>query len=424
MKPVVTNIWELYGVKENPFSTSPILVTGGNIPLDSFVGRTENVERLGKIFGSKGGSRTLVYGDVGVGKTTFVNVVRSFAMKKGFFTSFKEIAVQDEWDPMAFVLNTLSSIYSTLKLLKNCPVSKESLKKLETLLEIGVSDYNIGVSIAGIGGEVGHDRKTTSSLTTITVQSFFQSIISEIVKKTGNDVIIHYNNLELLPEQKFERLFNNLRDFFQTPNVHFVFVGDLTVHSNFQTIPRISSILTDTPLQIETFTLDEIKRILFKRFKALRISDDLNYVIPYTDNALVSLFELWGGNIRNILNSLSTAILELTNEMPVTLDENLLAVTLRSVVEKRYLPNLTPRAKGVLLEMVKHTEITNKSLSEKMKIASSNVSKYIKDLQTAGCVYLRRKNSRDKFWSAEAKIKWMLLKHRDRSQKTLTSFKS
>ena len=31
------DIWELYGVKENPFSTSPILVIGGAIPISSFV---------------------------------------------------------------------------------------------------------------------------------------------------------------------------------------------------------------------------------------------------------------------------------------------------------------------------------------------------------------------------------------------------
>ena len=104
----IPNIWELYGVKENPFATSPLLVKGGIIPLDSFVGRADEIKRLTKIIGSRGGSRTLVYGDVGVGKTTFVNVIRSHAYEKGFFTPFKEIAVQEDWSPMEFILNTLS----------------------------------------------------------------------------------------------------------------------------------------------------------------------------------------------------------------------------------------------------------------------------------------------------------------------------
>ena len=53
------NIWELYGLNENPFSTSPILVVGGSIPIESFVGRGEMIKRLSRFIGSKGGSRTL-----------------------------------------------------------------------------------------------------------------------------------------------------------------------------------------------------------------------------------------------------------------------------------------------------------------------------------------------------------------------------
>src|SRR3989344_3021216 len=116
------NPWELYGVKENPFSISPLLVKGGAIPIDSFVGRKEHIERLSKIIASKGGSRTFIYGDIGIGKTSFVNVVRSSAYEKGFFTHFKEITAQEGWGADDFILNTLSAIYSSLKLLKDKPV--------------------------------------------------------------------------------------------------------------------------------------------------------------------------------------------------------------------------------------------------------------------------------------------------------------
>ena len=123
------DIWELYGVKENPFSTSPILVIGGSIPISSFVGRAEHIKRLSRIIASKGGSRTFVYGDIGIGKTSFVNVVRSSAHEKGFFTHFKEITTQDKWSADDFILNTLSAIYSTLKLLKEKPVHDAIYKK-------------------------------------------------------------------------------------------------------------------------------------------------------------------------------------------------------------------------------------------------------------------------------------------------------
>jgi len=58
MTEIIRDIWELYGVRSNPFSTAPILVKGGIIPLECFIGRQEQTKQLGKILGSKGGSRS------------------------------------------------------------------------------------------------------------------------------------------------------------------------------------------------------------------------------------------------------------------------------------------------------------------------------------------------------------------------------
>ncbi len=403
------NIWELFGVKENPFSTSPLLVVGGTIPIDSFVGRKEHIKRLYKILSSRGGSRTFVFGDIGVGKTSFVNVVRNAAFSNKYFTPFKEITVQENWSPDEFILNTIAAIYGTLKLLKDKPVREEIFKKLELLFSVG-RNINFGISVGGFGGNYGQEISPPELLPTTNLYALFEEIIEEIKKNTSRDVIIHYNNLELLHEKKLRTIFQNLRDFFQTPGIHFIFVGNLTVHSILQSIPRFSSNLTDTPFHIETLTLEEVKEILRKRFEALRISKEYNIIYPYTSECLQILYELMDGNIRNTLNSLSTAVLEITPERPVILDRNNLSRTLKGVLEKRYLHALTPRTREVLNEIVKHTEITNKTLSDRLNIPRSNISTYIRELENTGCVYLRRKNGKDKYWSPEPKIKWLLLK--------------
>lgn len=410
------DIWELYGVRENPYSTSPILVVGGSIPIESFVGRTEFIKRLSKVIGSKGGSRTFVYGDVGVGKTSFVNVVRSSAYVKGMFTHFKEITTQDEWNADDFILNTLSAIYTTLKLLKEKPISSEMYKKLESLFEIGKKNIHAGLTFAGVGGNYGSER-VTGNLSSFNLQNFFSEVVENINSATKKEIIIHYNNLELVSEKKIRYLFDNLRDFFQIKGVHFIFIGNLTAFSILQSVPRFSSILNDTPLHVETLSLTEVKEIIRKRFEYLKISKKINFIIPHTEDCLKIIYDLMDGNIRDILNSLSTAVFEATNESPITLDRNKLAEVLKNILEKRYLNRLTQRPRDVLNEIVKHYEITNKALSDKLDIPRSNISTYIKDLETAGCVYLRRKNGKDKFWKADPKIKWSLLK--ESSQKTL-----
>ncbi len=87
-----------------------------------------------------------------------------------------------------------------------------------------------------------------------------------------------------------------------------------------------------------------------------------------------------------------------------------LCSALKGILEERYLSELNNRTKDVLLEVVKHEEITNKSIAEKLDIARSNVSHYMSSLESQGCVYVRRRNGKDKFWSAQPQMKWYVLK--------------
>lgn len=420
-KEYFRNIWELYGVRDNPFSTSPLLVKGGPLPIDCFVGRAELIKRLGKVLSSKGGSRSFVYGDVGVGKTSFVNFVRYKAIERKFFTPFKEIAAHESWTPEDFILNTLAAIYATLKILKEKPVSKGLLDKLESLLEIVSLDISAGLNVSGFGGSYGRSRKGAHRITVFSLHEFFEEVVRSIVKSTGKEVIIHYNNLELLPENRLKAIFENLRDFFQTANAHFIFIGNLTTHGIIQGLPRVASIFPDTPLHVENLTLQEVKEIIERRFSILKI-EGLNQIMPFTDDCLKKLYNLMDGNIRYILNSLSTAVSEATQEKPIVLNEEYMSIILRGVLDKRYLANLTQREKDVLMEIVRHKEITNKALSALLILKSSNVSQYLKELESAGCIFLRRKSGKDKLWSAEHRIRWALLETPKSGQEPLYKY--
>ena len=91
------SIWALYGLKGNPFSTKPLSIYGGDIPLETFFGRQRELQHLMRIVASSENSRVLVSGDVGVGKTTFVNYIRSTLAQKKYFITPREIPVQSNW---------------------------------------------------------------------------------------------------------------------------------------------------------------------------------------------------------------------------------------------------------------------------------------------------------------------------------------
>ena len=69
---------------------------------------------------------------------------------------------------------------------------------------------------------------------------------------------------------------------------------------------------------------------------------------------------------------------------------------------------------------------TTVQLLEKMQeltgIARSNVSTYLGNLEKAGCISLKRKDGKDKYWSVDAKIKWIRLEYGDEKQKQILDF--
>ena len=110
------SVWSKYGLKEGPYSTSPMRLLG-ILPIDKvFSGRVTEVDKLKKVISSKNSTRTLIVGNFGVGKTTFSNYVRWYLSLKRvdskYLTISSEIKVQPGWNANNFLLSTLSSIYT------------------------------------------------------------------------------------------------------------------------------------------------------------------------------------------------------------------------------------------------------------------------------------------------------------------------
>ncbi len=405
-----SNIWELYGLKADPFTTDALVVYGGILPIECFIGRKNELQRLNKQFRS-GSSRVLVIGDVGVGKTSFVNFSRSLAIKGGYFSHLKEIGVMGDWHTNEFIINTLQAIYSALTLeSKESLISEDSFKKLKSIVDFYNYEKGLrGISVAGFGLEYGSERFSPPiMIPTNSLMELATKIVKEIHNKTGKDVILHYNNLENLKEMDIRRLFEDLRDFFQMPHTHFVFVGNLITNGIIQGSQRVSSIFSDS-IMINEMTFEEIEEVINKRLELLKI-ENLNLVKPFDKSALDKLYNLYGGNIRNILNSLKEAILASVINNPIILTDEDIARTLRQLVEERHFKILVEKERQILRYMANKEEITNKSLATGTNTAQSNVSKYLKHLQNLGYVEVKRKSGKDKFWTVAPKIKWVLLK--------------
>ncbi|MBI5398693.1 AAA family ATPase [Candidatus Woesearchaeota archaeon] len=415
----LSNIWEIYGLISDPFYVGPILVFGGNLPRSTFIGRNKEKKRLLAILRSRGGSRILVSGEPGVGKTSFVNVVRSEALDAGFFTPMKEIGVQPEWEANDFILNTLFAIYNTLvRQSKEEVLSKNLFLELQKLVtSVNISSYSGSISVAGYGvGGSKNDVPNVQQITTSYLLDIFERIILDLTSKESfSEVIIHYNNLENFKSDELALLFKRIRDFILTEKVHFIFVGDLTVPPIIQSVPRAQSIFSDTPIILESLSFEETLQILEKRVETLKIPG-LTHVTPYTVDAVKLLYDLYNGNIRYILNSLSTAIRELSTERPIILDNEIISNILSKVAEDRWLSKLSHWEKEILGSMLNKKEMSNKELSQKLHKKPQNISKALKKLQEISSIYLNRTEGTSKLYAVHPSVKWFLLSNKTKNK--------
>ncbi len=156
------NLWERYGFRDNPFDTRALSLSPGSLlPVaDAFVGRAmSSIESnlMTNFLRSAGGGRIVVEGDVGVGKTTFVNYHRYLwqtEAKTRLLTPATEISVQRDWGLRELLLNVLTLLAGRLSL-EMSPKKVEGdqlLTEVRALTGVMVKEW---ISVSGGGSVLG-----------------------------------------------------------------------------------------------------------------------------------------------------------------------------------------------------------------------------------------------------------------------------
>lgn len=409
------NIWEMYGLTTNPFNPDPLLVSGGDFPIkDSFFGRQKEFEMVKKIIHSNKTSRILVYGDIGIGKTTFVNFVRFTAIDDKYFTPFGELSIQYNWTAEDFMFYTIDSIYRAVKMLPvvDAKFDKKLGEKLDILFGFKRGhSRQVGGSLAGFGISSGMGESySPPRLNASTLKEILQEIVNELIRTGYKGVIVHYNNLELVQdkdENQLKKIMNGIRDFLQVIGVHFIFVSDRHLYEMFQQIPRVEDIFK-IPILLKSFNFEEINSIIALRIKIATKQKTIPIVLFDTESLKI-LFKLYNGNLRGILRSLDCAVSEVVKSRPMKIYPPLLKSALYELAKNRFLKDLVGNDKKILLRILEKGETTNKLLSENFKIMPQNVSTSLTKLRDIGAIRLSRAEGRSRYYVPSQEAIWLLL---------------
>jgi len=326
-------MWDIYGLSGDPFSTDPIKVDSEKIPISSFVSRENKVDELKILinqFESKGGSKTMIVGDVGVGKTSFVNYALRLVKSKYFYVT---VNVQKGCDTEKFLFNTFSDILDSLnkeiikiglikKTAKNL-LKKDTIEKLESLVELNrISGENKSISLHNVGFGYGKETSNPVQISFNSLENLFESIINQIYEKSKKETIIVYDDLDRIENlDEVKEIFDNMKNIFQTEYVHFVFVGNFSIYSAIKEVRSMRNIISMC-IELKPLSSAKISDVIERRLTSMKLKGK-DLIRPYKDNSVIDLiYYIYDKNIKTILDALGSAVVIATsqnNNNPVTL---------------------------------------------------------------------------------------------------------
>ena len=432
---LIQDIWSRYGFQGNPFDTAALSASAGTLlPIGkAIVGRdVESTESkmLSGVLRSSGGGRVVVEGDIGVGKTTFVNYHRylwEVEAKDRLLTPATEITVTGDLDVATFVGNIVGALLGRIVLLKGEKYvhSKPLLHELFLLNRVFTHrSLDVQASLFGFGGGVGRSAQASvPEPTEGQLLSYLRELVAEVKSLGFKGIFLHFDNMELASLRKPEetrQLFQRLRDVLQIHDTYYVFVAQRGFFNEIiSPIERVRSVFSGFPIHVPPLTKVQLMEAIQRRYELLSLQPE-RFIRPVDDTLLSYLYDLYDGKMRFILDAVTSIVTNLPHIGAETLDVGSAKAFLAELVLDRLQHGLTGREWDVLREAVTLGTFTNADIAHALKQHRQNVSKYFNSLLDKRFIYAHHREGRQIFYCASEDVRII----RDVPTKALKKFRS
>ena len=417
------NLWERYGFTDNPYDTKALSLSKA-APLsvqEAYIPRADSAataDLLTNFLRNPGGGRIVVEGDPGVGKTTFVNFHRQQWETKArhkLISPPGEISVREGWSERDFLLNLLASLSARLRL----DLGEKEFEKNKLLSEItavvGVrSEDGSGLSgnltLFGFGGGLGRTRSKSVKVGEITnehLRDYLHGLI-ELVKKQGfAGVIFHFDNVELLGRRDVGALktfFEAVRDALQEPGVYFIFVANTGMFQQvIIPLPRVRSIFFDTPVRLDPLSALEAKAVIDRRYQLLA-APGKQWIKPVTDQVVESLYHIFAGRIRYVMNAITSLISHLPDSYARSLELAQATTMFQAIVLSEVKALLHGTEEAVFLQAAAAGRFTNSELGTRVQKSKQQIQKYLNNWLGLNLVSQKERVGRNQFYEIDPRF--------------------
>ncbi len=311
-------IWRKLGFKKDIFFVEPLVPTEEDMAL--FVGREDEAKQY--LIDTLSSTRALkiVSGDIGVGKTTFVNACQyfSYSGKLPFEFDYDVPKVLPCFEKLQLMNKMTLEEFSTQVIISVCKsivyhcdaIKKEPPQQIQEILNFFLNLYydndgkgfSGGISVLGSGYQFGKNQATRG----INILRNSKIVLKNLVEITRKEldfegVFVTVNNLEILRQDDILRFFNEGRDeLFDIQGIYWTFIGYKGVGNIIeQRAKRVADYFSGTELNIAPLSFKTTKKIIDTRVEALRNRDDAN--CPLDDDTIQRIYSLSMNETRETL---------------------------------------------------------------------------------------------------------------------------
>lgn len=429
------DIWDEFGLKQNPFEVKPVELKG-LIPVSTFVGREADRSKLKDIIRTRNRSLSLIVAERGMGKTSLSNVVRA-DLFEDYFVPLFEMDCQGGWTSEDFLLQLLGHLYALnfevkryeslpKKYISVCDSVHKMLSNVfgEVSTEIGGS---VGRELFGLGFGVSLGRSTGSGRTTFSIlKAKFKDVVDAILNGGYRGALFQFNNLDNmeLEPRELAKIFANLRDFLLIDNCHFTFLGNKQMEAGFKYNPKVNEIISGE-IQLGPLSYQAVQTVIKRRYDVFKMPGRVLQV-PVTDDSIRLIWELHGGNIRQIFFSLDQSVVNMGKILGATqvLNASLMRRVLFNVALEKIKDSVENRAFCVLDYILrKKRDVTNTEIATALKLKPQNISKYLKQLRDSNLVIVTERVGRKVLYKPVHEAVWLRLLPDKYTQKVIPMFK-
>ncbi len=312
---VLPNPWNIFNLQISPFWQDALGAGDRMHPLSLFVGRNDELQRLvDGLFGAGAGtSRRAIAGRPGIGKTTLIKQFKAQALAAGYLAVDQSVPIYGDDTNDAVFGRVLGSVYDTV--LSNRPgtIDHPAMQAAQVLVRTTRERVRGGgLSMAGFGASVSQGvTNTVPSDVLIDGPRVLRDLMTLVQGSDARGLLLHINNLENLTEAAAElagRILRDLRDPMLMHNgLHVIIAGTQdAIQAAVMSHPQIRSVVS--VLQLEPLPLSDVYLLLDERYAYLRLDPTKPVIAPVTPDATATLYELYRGDLRGLLEALDHGV--------------------------------------------------------------------------------------------------------------------